>query len=247
MVTQNGVNNDCFITKARDGILSGLAYSPTTGQPTAIAAGNWQANGTTDSTAVSTPISFAARHATLPRIDMVVGQFPPSVAISVITGTPSANPQPPTHTSVQAPLYLVWIDPISVPTPQDFVLAAYEVDPSFPFDKGLAVENGAIAHKLPTSKKSIDFDPLAPCFDADTIILFTNGTGGFTVDLPDPTNYEGRQWRFIDVEGDLAANNVVFDATANGAFTINGASDTTISTDFQQYVITVYDGAFYGA
>jgi hypothetical protein len=244
--TQNGVNNECFITKARDGILSGCAFAFTAPLAFTIAAGNWQANGVTESLGVSTPLSFGARHATLPRIDMVYATVinPPSIA--VIAGTASANPQPPTRTSAQAPLYLVWIDPTIVTTPQDFVIGSFRVDAPFPTDSAFGITNGAFTAKLPIRRKSIDFDPAQPLFDADIIRIFTTGTGGFTVDLPDPANYEGQTWRFIDVDGDLAGNNVLFDATASGAFTINGAANTTISTDFQQYCITVTGGAFYG-
>lgn len=246
IVTQNGVNNDCFIAKAKDGILSGLEYSPTTGAPNSIALGNWQANGTTESTAGATAISFAARHATLPRIDLIFADFVSVPRIDVLAGTASANPQPPTRTSVQAPLYLVWIDPASVATPIDFVLASFQVDEDFPINEAVKVANGLIQSQLPTKGKFIDYIPANPQWDGD-VIEVDNSAGAVTLDLPDPTLYAGfeRVWRIYG-NTSAAVNNIVLDATASGAFTVNGAATDTINTAWRQYTLIARGGAFYG-
>lgn len=246
LVTQDVTNNDIVLMGAKDGILSGLGFSWTGALAADIAAGNWQAYGTTDSTGIATPISFAARDANLPRIDMVIGQFPPSTAITVITGTPDADPQPPAHTAVQAPLYLVWIDPATVATPQDFVVGSFQIDEQVPKDGTFVLSNGILKGKIATAPKFIDYNPAAANWDGDMIEV-DNSAGAVTLDLPDPTAaaYAERVWT-IYASTSAAVNNITLDATASGAFTVNGAANDTISTAWRQYRLISRGGAFYG-
>jgi len=165
--------------------------------------------------------------------------------IIVFSGTPSSDPQVPALPAGNAPLYAVWIDPQSATTPNDFVIAAFFVNDPSPI-QSTTFANGVKTEQLPTASKSITFDPLAPTFDADKIYVDTSG-GAVTVGLPDPTDpkYSNREWLFIDL-GNATAANITFDATASGAFTINGATDTTVALDYQQYRITTRGGKFYG-
>lgn len=249
IVTQDGTNNECFITKAKDGILSGMGLIWTGALAADIAAGNYQSEGATNSFGVVTSISFDARHATLPRIDLVFADLgiPPSTqVIDTVTGTPSDNPVPPTIPGGTTPLYLVWIDPATVAAPSDFVIGTFQVDQQFPLDGAQVHDHGVIKSKLPTAPKMADFTPATPNWDADILFVDTSA-GAVTMDLPDPTAYAGyeRQWTIIDT-GNATANNITLDATASGAFTINGAANDTIALDYRQYKLIARGGEFYG-
>lgn len=245
LVTQDGTNNDIVLMGAKDGILSGMA--PTLGVLTIdIAAGNFQARGKTESFAGVTTIGIAARDANFPRIDLVKTTTSSPPIMSIVVGTPSADPQPPALPAGDAPLYLIWIDPATVATPQDFVLGSFQVDEKLPKDGTQALEDGILKTKIATARKFIDYNPAAPNWDGDLIEVDNSG-GAVTLDLPDPTAaaYAEREW-IIYASTSAAVNNVILDATASGAFTVNGAASDTISTAWRQYRLVARGGAFYG-
>lgn len=246
LVTQDGTNNEITLMKARDGIISGMQLAFTGSLTADVQMGNYQCNGKTESVGATTPISFAARHATLPRIDIVYASTisPPMVGVS--QGTPDSNPTPPTLSATNAPLHLVWIDPASAPYPNDFIVSSVYVDDPFSFERASTVENGVTRANFPSVPRMNDFDTSAQNWDADRLFVDTSA-GPVPMNLPDPTLYVGyeREWLII-LDGTASSNNVTIDATAAGAFTINGTSSVTLSTNYQQYRIIARGGAFYG-
>lgn len=244
--TQDLTNIQVPVPAARAGILSGMAFTWTGSLAADIAAGNYQGEGTSNSFAGVSPIGFAARHATFPRIDLVraILSSPPTVQITL--GTASATPQPPALPAGSAPLYYVWIDPTAAASPRDFVVASAQIDPSIPPSLGMELDGLAIKTNLPLKVKSLVFDPLLPYLNADVIKVDCSG-GTVTVELPLPADYHEWKWTFVDFTGNATANTITLDADTVGGTTINGATTVTITADYGSLTVHCLDGEYYAS
>lgn len=244
--TQDGTNIPIAVPSARAGILSGCELTGFAALAANIEAGNFQGSGLSQSIAIQQSISFAARHPTLPRIDIVYGDLGNADTVAVLTGTPAASPSvPDLGLFVEAaPMYYVWIDPSAAASPRDFVLAPAQVNPTVPVQIGMALESQQLRANLPTTRKPITFDPLVPLFNADVIFVDCSG-GAVSVELPLPDELDERQIMFTDLTGDATANTITIDANTVGGTTINGLNTATITTDYGSLIITCYNGEYY--
>ena len=234
--TQDGTNIQFFIPQARNGINSGCEFSWTGALAAEVAAGNFQGDGLTESLSVLQVIAFTARHATLPRIDIVYADCTVADTVAVLAGTPASSPVIPDLSLVagtNAPLYYVWIDSVAAATARDFVIAACEANPTLPICLGMELDGQAIKANFPLKKKGIDYSEVTELLNADRILVDCSA-GAVTIPLPDPASVAEREWVFIDSTGNAPANNIDLDATAAGAFTVNGAGSFTISTAYGQ-------------
>ena len=246
LVTQDGTNNTITLAASKDGIISGCAFSWTGTLTASIGIGNYQGLGVFPSVAAPAPIAFAARDASLPRIDLVVGDA--LGAITVIAGIPAANPLPNTASMIignKSPLYAVWIDPTAAAVPNDFVVGSFEVNETFPTGSSSIFAYGVKSEQVPTAPRMNEIDPLAQRWDSDVIFVDTSAMG-ITLNLPDPTDpqYLNRKWTIIDM-GNATINTIVLDPTAAGPYTVNGVGSFTITTAYQQVTLISFGGAYY--
>lgn len=246
LVTQDGTNNAITLAASKDGIISGCAFSWTGTLTASIAIGNYQGLGVFPSVAAPAPIAFAARDASLPRIDLVVGDA--AGAITVIAGIPDADPLPNTAAMVignKSPLYAVWIDPTAAAVPNDFVVGSFEVNETFPNGRSSIFAYGVKSEQVPTAPRMNEIDPLSHRWDSDVLFVDTSA-GAVVLDLPDPTTdqYKDRKWIIVDM-GNASANSITLDATAFGAFTVNGIGSFVISANYRQTTLVSFDGEYF--
>lgn len=245
--TQDLTNIPVSVPAAMAGILSGCELTSFVALAANIEAGNFQGSGLSQSLSVQLPIAFAVRHATLPRIDIVYGNLDVADTVAVLTGTPATAPEAPDLSLVagnNAPFYYVWIDPTAASTPRDFVLHAAQIDAAIPIQLGSTLEGQSIRQNLPTTRKTIVFDPVALLFNADVIFVDCSG-GPVTVPLPLPTELVERQFLIVDLTGDATANNITVDANSTGGTTVNGANTALIAIAYDSLLITCYNGKYY--
>lgn len=246
--TQDGTNIAIAVPAARAGILSGCELTSFAALAANVEAGNFQGSGLSQSLSAQFPVSFAVRHATLPRIDIVYGDLDNPDTVAVLTGTPSATPTVPDLSLVagnNAPFYYCWIDPTAASSPRDFVLYTAQVDATIPVQLGASLEGQSLRQNLPTTRKPIVFDPVALLFNADVIFVDCSA-GAVAVNLPLPAELDERQIMFVDLTGDAPANTITIDANTTGGTTINGANTATITTAYGSLIVTCYNGVYYG-
>jgi len=238
------------IPGASAGIISGLEATRTGDLAWDIDIGSAQMYGGIEVLSSPVSISINARHATLPRIDIVVFDPAHMSLITTVSGTAATDPQLPAISATQGALYFVWVDPASVAVPIEILLGSNSVRPmNFDqlsrFDSGVVEFDWSTKFNKPQRFAEQSF-ATGGTLDPDLPRIYTDSSGGiFTIQMGiDPAeiaNYEGMEWVFQD-QGSATTSAVTIDGSG---ININGAATFDISADYLRVTVSVKGGVYY--